>query len=131
MRAPTHAGGVVYRENDRRILLVRAKPEPHDWVLPKGHIEKDETPEETAAREIREEAGVAATVLEPLGMISFTKPNGKDAHVACFLMRYDRDVPADEDREIRWSTIDEAIELIPFENTRDVLTAARDAMSSR
>ena len=72
-RALTHAGGVVYRGDGaaRRVLLVRAKPAPHDWVLPKGHLERGETPEETARREVREEAGVDAEPLRYAGTIEF------------------------------------------------------------
>ena len=49
-RPLTHAGGAVLR--DGRVLLVRAKPAPHDWVLPKGHIEAGEMPPVTVRRDI-------------------------------------------------------------------------------
>ncbi len=120
----THAGGVV-RRPDGRILLVRAKPEPHDWVLPKGHIEDGERPEDTAVREVAEEAGVAATVLRPLGVIEFTKPNGSPARVLFFLMQFAREVAPAESRDARWWTIEDALSLIPFENTREILEAAK------
>lgn len=121
----THAGGVVVR-TDGRILLIRAKPWPHDWVLPKGHIEKDERPEQTAVREVAEEAGVVATVSRPLGVIEFTKPNGKAARVLFFLMRFTGEIDASEQREIRWWTVKEALSVISFENTRAIIEAARD-----
>ena len=56
----THAGGIVYRRRGTimEMLVVRARLEPHHWVLPKGHIEPGETPDACARREIREEAGV-------------------------------------------------------------------------
>src|SRR4029079_9428829 len=36
---PTHAGGVVYstKTGSTTYLLVEAKRNPHEWVLPKGH----------------------------------------------------------------------------------------------
>lgn len=123
----THAGGIVHRNG--RILLVRAKPAPHDWVLPKGHIEKGETLEATAVREVAEEAGVLATVVQPLGILEFTKGNGRPARVQVFLMEYVREVAPAEQREARWWTVDEAVAVIPFENTRAILAAARRALS--
>jgi len=124
-RSLTHAGGVVLR--DGRVLLVRAKPKPHDWVLPKGHIETDETPAETAAREVREEAGVEATAGREVGVLEFESPKSGRVRSVYFLMRYVRDVPAEDDREIRWCTIDEALDLIRFENARELIRAARES----
>jgi len=122
----THAGGVVVRgDADRRVLLVRAKPAPHDWVLPKGHIEPGETPEQTARREVQEEAGVDAEPLRRAGTLEFDTPNGKHVRSAFFLMRFVRSVPPHEPREIRWATIDEALRLVPFDDTRALIEQAR------
>lgn len=35
--------------------------------MPKGHIEEEESPEKAAVREVQEETGLVARVLEPLG----------------------------------------------------------------
>ncbi len=123
----THAGGVVYRGDgrDRRVLLVRAKPAPHDWVLPKGHIERGESPAETARREVQEEAGVDAEPLREIGILEFDTPNGKHVRSTFFLMRFVRSVPPHEDREITWATIDDASRLVQFDDTRALIEAAR------
>lgn len=122
----THAGGVVYRPRGAspEILLVRARRAPHDWVLPKGHIEPGEVAEGTAQREVREEAGVEADVVALAGDIRFTLPAGKKVHAAYFVMRFRREVPADEERETRWCTVAEALALTPFENARQIIRAA-------
>lgn len=127
----THAGGLVYRDRGRtrEVLLVRAKPKPHDWVFPKGHIEAGELPDECARREVQEEAGVDAKTVEFLAEDRFTNPKGRDVHVALFLMEYVRDVPAAETRERRWCTIPDALELIQFESGRDALRAAASRLS--
>ena len=121
-RTLTHAGGVVLR--DGRVLLVRAKPAPHDWVLPKGHIEHGETAQEAAVREVREEAGVEATAGREVGVLEFESPKSGRVRSAYFLMQYVRDVPAEDDREIRWCAIDDAIDLIRFENARELIRQA-------
>ena len=123
----THAGGVVYRGDDdqRRVLLVRAKPAPHDWVLPKGHIEINESPDQTARREVIEEAGVDAEPIRHIGTLEFDTPTGKHVRSAFFLMRFVRAVPAHERREIRWATIDDARRLVDFDDTRALIEAAR------
>jgi ADP-ribose pyrophosphatase YjhB (NUDIX family) len=126
-RSWTHAGGVAYRAaaNGPELLLVRAKPEPHDWVLPKGHIERSESPDACARRELREEAGVDAEPLAYLGDDRFTTPQGKHVRAAFFLLRYLKDVPADDDRECRWCSIDEALRLIQFSGARRIIRSAQ------
>lgn len=57
------SGGVVFLGNS--ILMLRKIN--GDWVLPKGKLEKEETSEEAALREVREETGVKATILAPIG----------------------------------------------------------------
>ncbi len=123
----THAGGVVFRGDgdDRRVLLVRAKPAPHDWVLPKGHIEHGETPAETARREVAEEAGVDAESVREAGVLEFDTPNGKHVRSLYFVMRFVGSVPPHEKREVRWATIDEAKRLVGWDDTRTLIDAVR------
>ena len=92
----SHAGGVVFRGAGAaaEILLVSAKLAPHDWVLPKGHIEEGELPEGCARREVQEEAGVDAEPLAFLGYDAFTTPLGKWVVAAFYLMRWVGPVPA-------------------------------------
>ena len=58
MKKEKSCGAVVYRETGEQIeiLLIRHKNGGH-WAFPKGHVEKKETEEDTALREIREETG--------------------------------------------------------------------------
>lgn len=122
----THAGGVVYRVTDggTEILLVRAKSAPHEWVLPKGHIERGETPEQTARREVREEAGVDAEPVQFVGEMEFDLPRGKHVSAAYFVMRFLRMVPPAEDRDSCWCALTDAIAQTPFANARDLIRAA-------
>jgi 8-oxo-dGTP pyrophosphatase MutT (NUDIX family) len=61
----THAGGLVYRRDGDKIrfLLIRPKKSREDWILPKGHIDSGEHVAETAVREIREETGIWARIV--------------------------------------------------------------------
>jgi 8-oxo-dGTP pyrophosphatase MutT (NUDIX family) len=55
------AGGIVRRKNSYLFI------ERHGlWDIPKGKMEKDELPEETAVREIEEECGIHAPVINRL-----------------------------------------------------------------
>lgn len=50
------AGGVLVNE-DKQLVLLIYKESSNEWLLPKGHMEENESIEETAQREIFEETG--------------------------------------------------------------------------
>ncbi len=68
------AGGVVYRKTGEGYEFLLGKHSGyHKWVLPKGHIEPGETEQETAVREVEEELGVKAKIVNdvPLKTIEY------------------------------------------------------------
>ena len=129
--APTHAGGVVYRlrEGVPEFLLTTAKRRPDQWVLPKGHIEDDEDPPETAVREVLEETGVTAVVDGPLGEHAIVV-NGVEQRILVFLMRFVDEGPADEGRSIRWLPDRQAEAQLTFDNQRTFIRLASGRLTS-
>ena len=70
------AGGLVWRRVRGRwhVALVDRVPKDesdHEWALPKGHIEPGETPEHAALREVAEEVGWYAELLDELGTFRY------------------------------------------------------------
>lgn len=127
---PSHGVGVVYRKLGATIeyLLVRPKNGKDEWLLPKGHIKPGEAPEQTAAREVREETGVIARVIGALaGTYSF-RAKGEEVRALCFLMEYQRLVVPDEERETGWFSYEDAATNLTFEEGRSML---RDAEKMR
>jgi 8-oxo-dGTP pyrophosphatase MutT (NUDIX family) len=73
------------------------------WSLPKGHIERGETAEQTAIREVAEETGIEGTVLAALGSIDYWfVTEGRRVHktVHHYLMRFLGGELSDEDVEV-------------------------------
>lgn len=71
--------------------------------MPKGHIERGETPEQTAEREVAEETGINGTVLAPLGSIDYWfVTEGRRVHktVHHYLLRSLGGELSDEDVEV-------------------------------
>lgn len=71
MKRVYSSGGVVYLGNS--ILMLQKIN--GDWVLPKGKIELGETSEETSVREVKEEAGIKAKVITPIGETAYRFKN--------------------------------------------------------
>jgi 8-oxo-dGTP pyrophosphatase MutT (NUDIX family) len=127
------AGGVVVRRHGPHdeVLLVSSRRDPSAWVLPKGHVEPGESLQETARREVREEAGVEAEPIEPLGEVVFTI-DGRAMVVTFFLMRFvaQAQTPATEGRQVRWCSRDQALSLIQFPATRDLIRRGTELFST-
>ena len=72
----TSCGGVVIYRGKILALYKSYKNRYEGWVLPKGTVEQGETHIQTALREVREEAGVKASVVKYIGKshYNFTVP---------------------------------------------------------
>jgi tRNA nucleotidyltransferase (CCA-adding enzyme) len=119
-------GGLVVRfdRGTPEFLLTTAKRNSSDWLFPKGHIEKDETAAETAIREVREETGMEAALVAPIGAIEFHR-NREEIRVEFYLLRYTRRVgDAEPPRQIRWCAYEEALALLTYESTKEILRKA-------
>lgn len=120
----THAGGLVYKnENGRKVyLVVSSAKNPDKWVLPKGHIEKDESPGFAATREVLEEAGVIAFVEKPLIKQVFDK-QGEKIVVQYYSMRLLRELDqGEEDRRKAWLTKSELIQKLSFKDAKKLVS---------
>jgi 8-oxo-dGTP pyrophosphatase MutT (NUDIX family) len=137
VRDQVSAGGVVFRrEKDRIEVVLIAVGGLNRWQLPKGLVEKEETPEGAAVREAREEAGVSSEVVAHIETIEYWYA-GLDKgervrfhkHVHFYLLRYLSGDTSDHDWEVteaRWVSIDEAAQQLTFENERRVAERARE-----
>lgn len=127
------AGGVVFRRRRRgaEYLLVEAKGDPAQWVLPKGHVEQGEHPREAAVREVLEETGVWARVVEDLGEASWSVA-GNQVATRFFLMEaVGRGLRKDKERRCAWLPLQDAIARGSFEETRELLEHAERASAGR
>jgi diadenosine hexaphosphate hydrolase (ATP-forming) len=71
VREPT-AGGIVFRHGKTGVEILLIQDAKDRWTIPKGHIEEGETAQQTARREIGEEAGLKEVdILGWLGKIHF------------------------------------------------------------
>jgi 8-oxo-dGTP pyrophosphatase MutT (NUDIX family) len=108
----TSYGGVVIRDDD--VLVIQPTGRQRVVGLPKGGPNPGETPEQTAAREVREETGITAAVREPLGDVTYWYRRGgrrvfKTVHF--FLFDFVSGSTSDHDHEVddaRWMPLAEA-----------------------
>jgi 8-oxo-dGTP pyrophosphatase MutT (NUDIX family) len=130
-------GGVVVRETDCIVIVPtrRAVRGGQVLALPKGHPENGESPADAAVREVREEAGVEATVREKLGDVQYwyQRDGLRIAKtVTFFLLDYVAGEVDDHDHEVehaRWIGLEEAARSLSYKGERDM--AARALLRAR
>ena len=131
------AGGVAFRRVKKKLKLVIVSVKPSlRWQLPKGIVDPGETPEVTAVREVREEAGVETELLELINTVEYWYQRvqyGKHIRfhkfVHFYLLQYINGNVEDHDHEIeeaRWVDFDEAMEMLAFKTERDVVAKAQE-----
>jgi 8-oxo-dGTP pyrophosphatase MutT (NUDIX family) len=121
------AGGIVHRggEDGPEVLVVH-RPRYDDWSLPKGKVDKGETLEEAALREVWEETGMRAKLGPYAGAIHYHDRKGRSKRVDWWLMEpIDGDFePNEEVDEIRWVGVDRARELLSYDDDAELIDAA-------
>ena len=130
-RREVSAGGVVTRRRRGKVQIALAARRTRRgelvWGLPKGEIEEGETPEIAALREVREETGLEARIVAPLGEIRyFYVWEGVRIRKAVhfFLMRAtggDTALHDQEMEEVRWFPLEDALRKAAYKGEREVL----------
>ncbi len=127
------AGGVVIRNSPSKQILLIKFYDGSGLSFPKGHIEKDESIEEAAIREVKEETGIKnIKVLNKLGIV--TRPGVemdgakviKDIHL--YLMNTKDELHSKSDEDWGWFDIDEAIDNMSFPQEKEFLNKIRSKL---
>ena len=132
VREPT-AGGIVFRRNQKNeVEILQIQDAKDRWTIPKGHIEDGETAQQTALREIGEEAGLHKTEsLGWLGKIHF-RYRRIDKLVLMTTQIYLVKAVADTDKikkedwmnGIKWFSFHEALDEIEYEDIGKLMLLA-------
>ena len=122
------AVGVVVLDDEDRVLLVGQHRYPLDaysWELPEGGVPPDESPLDGAARELREETGVAADGWRELVRVHLSNSISDEAGVvfAAHATSHGTATPdPSEELAVRWLPFEEALALVDAGEITDALT---------
>jgi 8-oxo-dGTP pyrophosphatase MutT (NUDIX family) len=128
MKREISAGGVVFNRELGKVLLI--KDSYGRWALPKGHIEKGESSEQAALREISEETGLKQlTAVAKLGQVKyFYNLKGENIFkMVVFFLVEAKDTELKHEWEIKdakWFKPDDALETIEYANSKALMKKA-------
>jgi 8-oxo-dGTP pyrophosphatase MutT (NUDIX family) len=131
------SGGVIFRKNNAslEIALIAVKG-GKVWCLPKGIVDKGESPEMTAVREVAEETGLKGRIVEKLGEISYWYYI-KEEEARCrktvhfFLIEYEGGDISKHDFEVdtaAWFPIDNALKMASYKGEREIIEKAKEIL---
>jgi len=130
MQYEKSCGFVAYKDEGgvRRYLVIRSQK--GECGFPKGHMEGDETEHETAIRELKEETNAEAAIIPGFRKqieYSFLNKPGVTKITVYFLGKCTADdivCRAGEVAGAEFAPFDRAMQLLSFEDTRNVLKEA-------
>ena len=122
-------GAVVFRDinGEVKYLLIKNRRSAH-WGFPKGHIEQGETLEQTALREVLEETGLHINIIDGFSCVSKYKIRDKIDKMVTIFVGTTSDtstvIQREEIEDFIWLTYDKAMNLLKFENDKNILESA-------
>ncbi len=131
------AGGAVVHDG-AVIVVVPVKRDAHHrrvLVLPKGHLDEGETEEAAAIREVTEETGVIAELINKLGDVEYSyerRGRRRNKRVAFYLFEYRSGSLEDHDQEIedaRWMPLEKAAQELTYAGEREIVKRALSRVS--
>lgn len=134
------SGGVAFRRTPSGVeVAIVAVGHPVRWQLPKGIVDPGETPEMTAVREVREEAGIDTRLIAPINTIEYWYVGTSGGQrvrfhkfVHFFLLEYQAGEVGNHDHEVheaRWVKVEAVLNLLTFKNERAIAERAQVMIS--
>jgi len=122
-------GAVIYRRIDGNLeFLTISHTNDGHWGFPKGHVEKNESEEETAVREVCEETGLTVTLKEGFKVsVEYSIKQETMKEVVYFLAMVQEErvyIQVDEVKDYKWTSFEITKQLLSYESSKQVLEEA-------
>ncbi len=127
-REEKSCGAVIWRRNTNRREYLLVRHNGGHWSFPKGHVEGNETEEETAAREILEETGLTAEIHTGFRrQVTYSPKPGviKDVIFFTAVPTGGKEHPQESEiSQLSWFSFPEAAKQITYATDEEILLAA-------
>ena len=127
------SGGAVFRKHGDDFQIALLKDAFERWTLPKGHAEKDETPEQTVLREVKEELGLDnLKIIKKLGEREYIAHEPEKGAVKRKVIDFLLEAPENSElkaeqssgiKDAKWFNLNEISELKQYHQVKPVIEA--------
>lgn len=125
MKQEKSCGAIILREQKKKNETLLVKHVKGHWAFAKGHVEANETEEETALREIKEETGLEVRLDTNFRTtVRYSPMEGVEKEVVYFLAYKieGKETPQlEEISEMKWLELEDAKENVTYDRDKDIL----------
>lgn len=140
MKNEFSSGGIVYKVGDDPLFLLiensrMNRPGETWWGFPKGHLEEGESNETAAIREVEEETGIKAEIIEKIGNSKYVLTKNEEKIfkvVTIFLMKYlegETKAQIEEVSDVIWLPYEEALKKLAYPGDKELLKKAKEVIN--
>ena len=125
MKQEKSCGAIILDKQQGKMKTLLLKHNGGHWAFAKGHVEGDETEEQTALREIKEETGLEVELDTAFRTsVKYSPMSGVEKEVIYFLaykLQGNEKPQLEEISQIRWATLEEAKDIVTFDNDKQII----------
>jgi len=124
------SGGIVIRDAEILLILMKTITGEKVWTFPKGHIENGETEKEAALREVFEETGVLCEIIDEkefyISHYFFYRNRKKiEKKVFWYLMKPVKETgeiqTPEEIEDVRWVRVEESYGILKYDSDKEMV----------
>lgn len=125
VRQEKSCGGIILKEENKELKVLLLKHNAGHWAFAKGHVEENETEEQTALREIKEETSLNVKLDTKFRTtVKYSPMEDVEKEVVYFLaykIGGSETPQLEEISEIQWLNLEEAMNTVTYERDKEIL----------
>lgn len=130
MKQEKSCGAIILRKECEQLQTLLVKHNAGHWAFAKGHVEGQETEEQTALREIKEETNLEVKLDTNFRTtVRYSPMEDVEKEVVYFLAykTEGKETPQlEEISEMKWLSVDEAMDTVTYERDREILQKVKN-----